>query len=218
MIKKRLKHIDRQNQIIEIAKELVSEGGVHNLTIRKLTKMAGITEAALYRHFNSRDDVIINLIEEVNDKLIETIKSSINSDGNSIDNLEIILNLHYSSIELRKGLSFIVILQASEFETKEIRQSGNNLVKTYLKLIEDLIYLGITKGEIDRTVEPESASMMFFGIVQVSVTRWIFDPEHHPLNENSKSLWNLFRTSLEFMDEDLELHRVTSTSKSNRDK
>ena len=131
MTKKRLKHIDRQNQIIEIAKELVSEGGVQNLTIRKLTKMAGITEAALYRHFNSREDVIINLIEEVNDKLIETIKSSINSDGNSIDNLEIILNLHYSSIELRKGLSFIVILQASEFETKEIRQSGNNLVKTY---------------------------------------------------------------------------------------
>ena len=216
MTKKRLKHIDRQNQVIEIAKELVSEGGVQNLTIRKLTKIAGITEAALYRHFNSREDVIINLIEEVNDKLIETIKSSINSDGNSIDNLEIILNLHYSSIELRKGLSFIVILQASEFESKEIRQSGNNLVRTYLKLIEDLIYLGIKKGEIDRTVEPESASMMFFGIVQVSVTRWIFDPEHHPLNENSKSLWNLFRTSLEFMDEDLELHRVTS--KSNRDK
>ena len=87
MTKKRLKHIDRQKQIIEIAKELVSEGGVHNLTIRKLTKMAGITEAALYRHFNSRDDVVINLIKEVNEKLIETIKSSINSDGNSIDNL-----------------------------------------------------------------------------------------------------------------------------------
>ena len=109
---------------------------------------------------------------------------------------------------MRKGLSFIVILQASEFESHEVRQSGNNLVKTYLKLIEDLIYFGIQKGEIDRTVEPESASMMFFGIVQVSVTRWIFDPEHHPLNEKSKSLWNLFRTSLEFMDEDLELHRV----------
>ena len=208
MTKKRLKHIDRQKQIIEIAKELVSEGGVHNLTIRKLTKKAGITEAALYRHFNSRDDVVINLIKEVNEKLIETIKSSINSDGNSIDDLEKILNLHYSSIELRKGLSFIVILQASEFESQEIRQAGNNLVRSYLKIIEDLIYLGIKKGEIDRTVEPESASMMFFGIVQVSVTRWIFDPEHHPLNEKSKSLWNLFRTSLEFMDEDLELHRV----------
>ena len=171
MTKKRLKHIDRQKQIIEIAKELVSEGGVHNLTIRKLTKMAGITEAALYRHFNSRDDVVINLIKEVNEKLIETIKSSINSDGNSIDNLEKILNLHYSSIELRKGLSFIVILQASEFESHEVRQSGNNLVKTYLKLIEDLIYFGIQKGEIDRTVEPESASMMFLGIVQVDFVK-----------------------------------------------
>ena len=59
MTKKRLKHIDRQNQIIDIARQLVSSGGIHNLTIRKLSHHAGITEAAFYRHFTSREDVII---------------------------------------------------------------------------------------------------------------------------------------------------------------
>jgi hypothetical protein len=83
----------------------------------------------------------------------------------------------------------------------------------YLKSIEDIIYLGIKNGEIDRNVDPDSAAMMFFGIVQSTVTRWIFDPEHHPLSEKSRSLWYLFRTSLEFLDEDLELHKLNLESK-----
>ena len=213
MIKKRLKHIDRQNQIIDIARQLVSSGGIHNLTIRKLSHHAGITEAAFYRHFTSREDVIICLINEITEKLSKTINSVLDVNLKSLDCLEKILNLHCTSIELRQGLSFVVILQASEFETYEIKTCGNNLVKMYLKSIEDIICLGIKNGEIDRNVDPDSAAMMFFGIVQSTVTRWIFDPEHHPLSEKSRSLWYLFRTSLEFLDEDLELHKLNLESK-----
>ena len=88
MIKKRLKHIDRQNQIIDIARELVSSGGIHNLTIRKLSNHAGITEAAFYRHFNSREDVIICLINEITEKLSKTINSVLDVNLKSLDCLE----------------------------------------------------------------------------------------------------------------------------------
>jgi hypothetical protein len=39
-------------------------------------------------------------------------------------------------------------------------------------------------------------------MIQSAVTRWLFDPLTHPLGENAVSMWKLFRTSLEFSDED----------------
>ena len=48
--------------------------------------------------------------------------------------------------------------------------------------------------------------MIFFGMIQSAVTRWLFDPSTHQLSENAVAMWVLFRTSLEFSDEDADLH------------
>ncbi len=79
-------------------------------------------------------------------------------------------------------------------------------MEKYLSLVAEIISQGIERDEIDRTVAPDAAAMIFFGMIQSAVTRWLFDPSTHPLGENSVSMWKLFRTSLEFSDEDADLH------------
>jgi len=79
-------------------------------------------------------------------------------------------------------------------------------VEKYLSLVSEIISQGIERDEIDKSVESDAAAMIFFGMIQVAVTRWLFDPSKHPLGEKSVSMWKLFRTSLEFSDEDANLH------------
>jgi len=116
------------------------------------------------------------------------------------------LQLHVSYVELRQGISFVVIAQAAQFEEPRVRSAGKRLVEKYLSLVSETISQGIERDEIDRTVSPSAAAMIFFGMIQSAVTRWLFDPSAHPLSENAVSLWALFRTSLEFSDEDADLH------------
>lgn len=75
-----------------------------------------------------------------------------------------------------------------------------------MSLVSEIISQGIERDEIDKTVLPDAAAMIFFGMIQSAVTRWLFDPSTHPLGENAVSMWKLFRTSLEFSDEDADMH------------
>ncbi len=122
----------------------------------------------------------------------------------ALERLEHMLQLHVSYVELRQGISFIVIAEAAQFEEPRVRSAGRRLVEKYLSLVSEIISQGIERDEIDRTVLPSAAAMIFFGMIQSAVTRWLFDPSAHPLSENAVSMWQLFRTSLEHSDDDAD--------------
>ncbi len=209
----RLDHETRQHQIIEAARELIASGGVDALTIRGIASKVGVTEAAIYRHVASKEEVLLLLIQEVEESLFQAISRATRSDRHALDRLEHMLQLHVSYVELRQGISFVVIAQAAQFEEPRVRSAGKRLVEKYLSLVSETISQGIERDEIDRTVSPSAAAMIFFGMIQSAVTRWLFDPSAHPLSENAVSLWALFRTSLEFSDEDADLHKSDNGGK-----
>ncbi len=202
----RLDHQTRQQQIVEAARELIASGGIDALTIRGIASKVGVTEAAIYRHVASKEEVILLLIQEVEESLFQAISRATRSDRHALERLEHILQLHVSYIELRQGISFVVIAQAAQFGQPRVRSAGRRLVEKYLSLISEVISQGIEREEIDRTVSPGAAAMIFYGMIQSAVTRWLFDPSTHPLGENAVAMWQLFRTSLEFSDEDADRH------------
>ncbi|WP_053847217.1 TetR/AcrR family transcriptional regulator [Streptomyces sp. NRRL B-24085] len=55
----------RQEQIVQAAVVLLDEGGVENLSMRKLGSRLGITGAALYWHVKSRHDLLLLAVDSV---------------------------------------------------------------------------------------------------------------------------------------------------------
>lgn len=53
----------RQQQIIETAIKLIAEKGIQNLTIKNISKEIGITEPALYRHFDNKLEILKGIIQ-----------------------------------------------------------------------------------------------------------------------------------------------------------
>lgn len=54
--KKRRKN--SKQQILQSAIDLFSQRGFHDVSVREITKGAGVKESALYNHFNSKDDLV----------------------------------------------------------------------------------------------------------------------------------------------------------------
>ena len=48
----------RQEEIVDAALKLIAEQGIQHLTIRNLSTAIGVTEAALYRHFPGKTEII----------------------------------------------------------------------------------------------------------------------------------------------------------------
>ena len=54
----------RQKQIVQAALELTAEGGLGNLTIKNLAARLGVTEPALYRHFDSKASIVNAMLDD----------------------------------------------------------------------------------------------------------------------------------------------------------
>jgi TetR/AcrR family transcriptional regulator len=61
--KRRLKAPERRIQLLRIAKELFSEHGFENTTAKEIAEAAGVTEAIVFRHFGSKQELYANILD-----------------------------------------------------------------------------------------------------------------------------------------------------------
>lgn len=71
-----------KDRILDIARSMIAEIGYHGTTTAALAKRAGISEGTIYRHFENKEDILLQILQELDDKysaFLQTLRSS--SDG-----------------------------------------------------------------------------------------------------------------------------------------
>lgn len=69
--RRRLSPIERRLQIIEAARALFAEGGPDLLSMRNIARRVGITQAAIYQHFEDKEALVFAIVEDFFSELIE---------------------------------------------------------------------------------------------------------------------------------------------------
>jgi len=87
MKKKPYHHGDLRTTMIENGIEMISENGVAALSLRKLAKSCGVSEAAPYGHFANKNDLINAIEHYVSSKLSTVLKKSIKETGETTEGL-----------------------------------------------------------------------------------------------------------------------------------
>ena len=65
----------RQLEIIEAAGQLVTEDGFAALTTKRLAERMHFTEAALYRHFKSKEEILVTMLHHLASNIDERLAS-----------------------------------------------------------------------------------------------------------------------------------------------
>ena len=71
---KRLTGKQRKTQIMEKALRSFAAKGFHGTTIREIAKACGITQAVLYQHFASKEDIYLEAQKEKLEEVLEEAK------------------------------------------------------------------------------------------------------------------------------------------------
>src|SRR5690349_1998383 len=58
------RHADTRSRIQEVALELFTEQGYEATSLREIAERLGVTKAALYYHFKTKDDIIASFMED----------------------------------------------------------------------------------------------------------------------------------------------------------
>ena len=186
----------RREQIIEASRKLIMRYGSEHVTVRRIAAEIGISEGALYRHFKSKKEVLLFLIRHFEENLTGDLEKR-SSTKNILGALENTLRSHLSSVEQRKGMSFLVIAEIISLGDKELNKEVFKVLSKYIGNIKDLILEGIKTGEIRQDIDPEMVATSFFGTIQGLVTIWALSNYNFVLEKKFRSLWDVFQKAIE---------------------
>ena len=186
----------RKKQIMDAARKLIMRAGSEHVTVRNMAKEVGISEAAIYRHFKSKTEVLSFLADSVADGLLHDIDMAGSVGFTSVDIIDEILRTHLSRIEQRRGLSFLVLAEIISFGNKALNKKVSDNIQIYVDRLILLLADGVRAGLIWNDTDLESAALLLFGMIQGLVNIWALSGYKFDLTEKYSHLWKVYKESI----------------------
>jgi AcrR family transcriptional regulator len=197
MVQKHRTTAVRRKQIMNAARRLIIKQGGEHLTVRRMAEEVGISEAAIYRHFKSKKDILLLLADDIEQNLVGDIIRESSNGHSSLEALDNVLRSHLSAIEQRRGISFLVIAEIITLGDKKLNRKISEMIRRYIDRLRELLSQGIKSGEVRGDINPEAAAMLLFGMVQGLVNMWALGSHSFDPMIQYEPLWHILRQAIE---------------------
>lgn len=162
----------RQLEIIEAAGRLLTSSGVSGLTIKNLAKEMGFSESALYRHFTSKEEIIVALLTYLADLMDERLSRLIKGDE---DPEEKFRKLFGSQVELfSKHPHFVVAVFSDGLmeESQKINLAILKIMTVNMKHLMPIILEGQQKKIFTNSITTEELVHIVMGSFRLQMFKW----------------------------------------------
>jgi len=140
-------HGDLRNALIQAGLELLAEGGVQELDLRKVARRAGVSHAAPYRHFADKQALIAAINEEGFHLLAERIRSTLREVSD--EPVEQLLGVALTYVRFAKENPWLMREMFSGITIeRETFESLHTASKSVYRLYAEVIRRGQERGKI----------------------------------------------------------------------
>ncbi len=160
----RLPREERRRQIVEVASEHFAEMGFMGTTTRELARACGVSEAVIYKHFRSKEE----LFDEVLQRKMGEVDAGVYLKDlpDDIPLLDAFRSVASRILDIGLGDPLIqkLLLAATIAGSPEAQKLYLSWRIPFVKFLEKRIAKGIEEGEV-RQVDPTLTARSFIGLV-----------------------------------------------------
>jgi len=178
----------RQKEIVEASLEIIGEGGIQALTIKNISKKVGISEPAIYRHFDSKTQILLTILDFfiINNK--QLIQQDLKQNKNVLEVIELLFD-NFIKTFLEYPYLISVIFSEEIFRNDEVfKEKSSLIINENYAMITGLIRKGQEKNEIRSDLDAASLATIIMGSLRLCVKRWQMSDYAFSLKENGNRL------------------------------
>jgi len=182
---------DRKSFILDQAMDLVVTDGLDALTMSKVARRVGFTEPAMYRHFDNKQDLIIQLIHRLDDGF-ETIFRRLSFDEPPEIFFPACFDALLGYLRRVRGVTFQFLSASTYNHDQRIRRELMTLFQGQLDRITAYLRSAAARKELRPGIDPEATALCFLGAIQALVTRSLLMSWHAGTRDVSRNTLDAF--------------------------
>ena len=181
---------ERQKEILETSLEIISTEGIQRLTIKNISGRIGISEPAIYRHYENKISILIAILDEFRIMSSKLFNDQSKSDISPVRKLENIFNGLFTAF--KKNPSLVSVIFSEEIFRNEplLRQRISEIMMHNSSVVEAIVAEGQESRDINNAIDPGYITLIITGSLRMLVRKW---QERDRQFSQPEEVGNLFR-------------------------
>jgi len=192
----RLATASRQAEIVAAALRLAQERSPALITTTDIAQSVGVTQGALFKHFENKEAIWLAAMEWVRENLLHEIETAAAASPEPLQALRKVFDAHVGFVSHHPGVPRMIFHELQQPADSPLKESVRGLMKSYRQLLLNLIKQSIQAGQSDPGLDAPAAATLFVGIMQGLVMQSMLSGHASTLRSEAPRVFDLYLRSL----------------------
>lgn len=186
----------RQEQIIHKAIEILAAQGIQSLTTKNLAQAVGISEPALYRHFENKHAILMGVLDSF-EEIACAVLERLEENAPALSNLRTFVFDRYQRFSLYPALAKVMFAEAAFDFDQSLANRVLEIMHRHRDVLMDIIKKGQKKNELRTDIMPKELFRLIIGSMRLVIQQWTLSGFRFDLNAEGAALWEALEKLLQ---------------------
>lgn len=186
-------NLERRNRILNAARDIFAKEGFRDAEVKTIAKQAGVGKATIYKHFDSKDDILLTIVEENFRALRNIALQNLVGGGHPFDRLEKTCLSMARFLSSNKAFSTVLIKEAGEF-MPEIQKLHKTVVEENAQFA-DAFFDALKEQKLIPNIPNQTLLELLMNLAIGTIYAWTLS-DNRDLEEDVQHLFDLWRENL----------------------
>jgi len=192
----RLSTETRQAQIKEAVLDIISTEGLAKLSTKNLASKVGVSEGAIYRHFKSKKDILLSIVEDVHINLVVNQTEIANSEMVSSIKLFTFFCKQIQYLIHNKGVTILLFSEATHTNDSNLKEKLLKILKAQKALLKQIVTEGVSHGHWNKNINIDDFATIYMGIPVILNIEMVLNKENFNHEEFCNRMFSLLERIL----------------------
>lgn len=163
---------DRQMEIIEAAGKILTTSGINGLTTKNVAAEMKFTESAIYRHFKSKEDIIVAMLHYLAETMDARLSDAVSAASGPEERFKALFRSQYRFFKAEPHFVVAVFSDGLMEQSERINDAILKIMATVMRQLMPIVMEGQQKQVFTNTISAEELLHIVLGTFRLQMFKW----------------------------------------------
>jgi AcrR family transcriptional regulator len=195
----KLRTHERQAGLVQAALQLAAEKSPAEITTGDLAQAVGITQGAVFKHFESKEAIWLAVLDWAHQALMARLQAVVTESGPQGAHREVlraVFMAHIQFVQAYPGVPRLIFQELQHAKATSLKQRAQLLMRDYRQLVMDLLDAAVQAQTISAQLDTQAATVLFMGAVQGLVMQSLMAGSLQGMHLQAAAVFNIYANGL----------------------